>query len=169
MWRSYCKILNHNRKDLPWVFLVDLSRFGTSGDYSPGCFQDRLFSSSVVSAPILLSENRRSKTQSTGQKESRQRKANSASEKPWLSYCLISPHETMNGSLIVWFIRYQGQNYGYLANFVLLLLCLFCYLQRQSSLIFRKSYIRGFWIHHSEIRPKYPLYEPLPSPTPPPA
>ena len=102
MWRSYCKILNHNRKDLPWVFLVDLSRFGTSGDYSPGCFQDRLFSSSVVSAPILLSEKRRSKTQSTGQKESRQRKANSASEKPWLSYCLISPHETMNGSLIVW-------------------------------------------------------------------
>ena len=119
------------------------------GDYSPGCFQDRLFSSSVRSAPILLSENRRSKTQSTRQKESRQRKANSASEKPWLSYCLISPHETMNGSLIVWFIRYQGQNYGYLANFVLLSLCLFCYLQSQSSLIFRKSYIRGFWIHPS--------------------
>ena len=70
------------------------------GDYSPGCFQDRLFSSSVVSAPILLSENRRSKTQSTRQKESRQRKAKSASEKPF-SYHLISPHETMNGSLIV--------------------------------------------------------------------
>ena len=33
---------------------------------------------------------------------------------------LISPHETMNSSLIVWFIRYQGQNYGHLANFVLL-------------------------------------------------
>ena len=52
------------------------------GAYSPACFQDRLFSSSVRSAPILLSENRRSKTQSTRQKESRQRKANSASEKP---------------------------------------------------------------------------------------
>ena len=89
------------------------------GDYSPGCFQDRLFSSSVVSAPILLSENRRSKTQSTRQKESRQRKANSAFEKPWLSYYLISPHETMNGSLIL-VIRYQSQNYGYLVNFVIL-------------------------------------------------
>ena len=70
--------------------------------YSPRCFQDRLFSSFVRSAPILLSENRRSKTQSIRQKEARQRKANSASEKPWLSYYiyLISPHETMNGSLV---------------------------------------------------------------------
>ena len=119
------------------------------GDYSPCCFQDRLFSSSVRLAPILLSENQRSKTQSTRQKESRQKKVNSASEKPWLGYYLISPHETMNGSLIVWFIRYQGQNYRYLANFVLLFICLLCYLQSQSSLIFRKSYIRGFWIHHS--------------------
>ena len=52
------------------------------GDYSPGYFQERLFSSSVRLAPILLSGNRRSKTQSTKQKESRQTKADSASERP---------------------------------------------------------------------------------------
>ena len=37
------------------------------------------------------------------------------------SSSFISPHEIMNGSLNGWlYIRYQGQNYGYLANFVLL-------------------------------------------------
>ena len=55
---------------------------------SSGCFQERLFVSFVRSAQILLSENRRSKTQSTKQRESRQRKANFSFEKP--SFAVMS-------------------------------------------------------------------------------
>ena len=136
------------------------------GDYSPGYFQERLFSSSVRLAPILLSGNRRSKTQSTRQKESRQRKENSAFEKPWLSYYLISSHETRNGSLIVWLLEIRVRIMGILPNLYSSLFCLLCYLQTQSSLIFRKSYIRGFWTLNSTIRRKYPSSNPsLPPPT----
>ena len=73
--------------NLPRVFLANW--FGTSDDVvSTFSFQERLVSSSLrLLAPILLSENWSSKTQSTRQKESRQRKVNSASERPvvwWL-------------------------------------------------------------------------------------
>ena len=154
--------MNQNRDDLPRVFLINLLRFGTSGAYSPSCFQDRLFSSSVRLALILLSRNRRSKTQSTRQKESRQRKVNSASEKPWLSNYLISQHETMNSSLIVCLLDIRVRMMGILPTLYSSSFCLLCYLQSQRSLIFRNSYIRGFWIHHSTIRPKYPLFLPPP-------
>ena len=83
-----------------WRVTPSLQRFRKEG----------LFSSSVLSAPILLSENRHSKTQSTKRTESRQNTAISVYERSYSSiYCRVWETVSLD-------IRY----FGYRASFVLL-------------------------------------------------
>ena len=60
------------------------------------------------------------------------------------SSSFISPHEIMNGSLNGWLFDIRVRIMGILPTLYSSLFCLLCYLQSQSLLIFRKSYIRGF-------------------------